>query len=275
MKKFLIIPTLFLMFLIGIGNVYAYSTALQFDGDGATPGGYSYELIDTMHLITYNNYIVLQDTKPGAPLTELSNGDSFSESYTALVDYTKYSGSLASNYNNIYMDISLNGTIANFNPGADGVAGSAANPGAIKDDYFNVYFTGGSASLYYDDGVNTYDLATFTATGGSIYQFIPNPDLPVAPVTVQFEFDEIFDAAFLSDAGEDLSALVTKGWLLTMATGSVDLVDVTLVDEDTFGFEIQDNGFTGAFTIVPEPATMMLLGFGLLGLAGISRRKNS
>jgi len=87
---------------------------------------------------------------------------------------------------------------------------------------------------------------------------------------VTMEFDWMAADVFLNAADEDL--FTTYPGVMGDAQGVTRLTSAAVTGQDTVTF----SGKTGddlKIAVVPEPATFMLLGISLLGLAGISRKR--
>ncbi len=183
----------------------------------------------------------------------------------------------------------LTGTISNYN-----------NNGTLldtADDSWDYVFDNGVGSIgwYLDDD--------FDPTNGVVGSaLLTGHVVPVSSGTadgflsglgtssnwdVTAEVDSLMAGLLLDKDGNDLlTKLVNDDYLITITTG--DTTINTLISQDASGnplFDTNKNeaylifkGFTGDNThlgVVPEPATMLLFGIGLLGLAGITRRKNA
>jgi hypothetical protein len=71
-------------------------------------------------------------------------------------------------------------------------------------------------------------------------------------------------------AGSFILATLTYD-LLAVGTSPLNITDFLLVD--AFASELEANVSGGEINVVPEPATMLLLGAGLAGLAGFRRKR--
>lgn len=231
----------------------------------------AYEMIDGMQLL---GYAEAADGSAVSPLQDIwtfqgPTGD-FVEDFTLRVAYGEHADNTDTDfYSNIFLDVSLTG---NYNI----ITGLTT-------------FSVGSAIMYLDaDGDRDYtgadnDIASLTLTnslattvGGSLLESTLSLDMDL-----QFVFDSI-DLNFWEDA---LQAKVDNGWLLALAAGRIIQTDgLNINDNGTPGDPTDDyvdqvtwttNGIEATFDVVPEPATMLLFGLGLIGLAGASRRKLS
>lgn len=205
----------------------------------------------------------------------------FTESFTLDItsaDLTaggKYSASSSAtvtdaNWDKYFVDVTLQGQF---------VAGVAS-------------FSYGDATMYLDAGTNKdYDSGTDTM----VAELTLNPnqimvlDNTNVGVGVAGQIDMLFTyAASGHDFWDDTTdALVGKGWLLSFLDGEIHVEEVLSGmaagdyteptgwshDEVETGFGWNVNGLTADFRPIPEPATMLLLGSGLLGLAGLGRKR--
>lgn len=307
MKFRLILVTFLLSFLV-VGTAYAVPYSVNFDADGAL-GNYSPVEIwgwDVEGVTQFDVGGSITDTRIIQDLgvdNILNDGDRFEEEFTTLVTNgvdalgnvlpPPYWGAPESN---LYFDVFLEGYIYDYDNGIDGQNTTRSNFTAIQDDSYVTQMDDGNAILYTDvNGDNKYvaadgdiNVATF-----SFNQAAPSTINPtvwpggggLATYSVVLNLDT-YNATYWSDAGSSstpFDELVSKGFILTYNEGSVQALGLEGEPgspapgpdgNDTIVLGYNDRGIDIAFDVVPEPTTMLLFGFGLLGLAGIGRKRS-
>lgn len=184
---------------------------------------------------------------------------------------------------NLYIDLALNGFITGYSDG--GTPTTASTPLSITDDTYTSIFSSGAASMYTDNnGDQIYNagdvlVASFSLVGAG--PFILTPSIFAgAGAQISFGFDTSYtNPAYFSLAPgyPDWFNYVNSGFLLTLTQGGVAVVGQfggdTGPNPDEILIAFQETGFDAKFDAIPEPTSMLLLGTGLAGLAGIGRRR--
>lgn len=182
-----------------------------------------------------------------------------------------------------------------------GLTGSIVGSGAIGPNTFQTtqYDSGTTIDLYIDDDVDqdfgatlgasddtgfgadpgTTKIGTIQITGGTgINVFNTATGAFISGSTVlSGKFTALADDFWYTATGEDIydEYFLTIGWEVTTDVDqNTDNVSVNGIYDGTTMFTI-DSDHDGSIdvNVVPEPTTLILMGLGLLGLAGVSRKK--
>jgi len=167
--------------------------------------------------------------------------------------------------------------LAAFSAEADMITGSVSFSGGYNTDTGNLgtanAFISFSGVKVTDTGAGTYDFAplvagtTLTMPGFEFDPFTPPKNLWTATVGgIKFSFDMTTVEIYTQDSTQ----LTLRG----IGTASIQGFDNTpgawILTANELG---QTLSFSASTSTIPEPATMLLFGSGLLGMAGVIRRR--
>lgn len=298
MKKFLLLPVILALFLVlGAGIRPANATPWNWDlsqvnATATTDGGVTHP--STLHFESFMGVInptgtlttVVQDLGADGVLND---GDTFTES-GLLAEVNRDGEAVIFNDDpltkqlHIYFQFDdMTGTVANYSAGSDGVDTDVTNYAtALVDDSYDLLFDVGSdITLYIDNDLDPGNgtLATL-ATSKVTYGLGKSPDFFVGGAAegqfgVVAGLTSVLPGFWSFDDGTKFEDWMTNYGIPSIFVSSFNLgatfKGVTAVGDDLV-FGIFNHGDL-ELSAVPEPATMLLLGIGLLGFAGLGRKK--
>lgn len=296
-KTFLIFSALvFSMFFVG-STAMAVPYSLMFDADAlgtnkANQQIFGWDMEMTNEGVVAGNAVGIVTHQSLGADDILNDNDTFNESFTLemLNGYDINGDAIGGGgyYNfppdaELFIDLTLQGYITNHSDG--GTPTVATDINTLLDDTYDSVFTSGVATMYVDSPIlnKDYDVGETLVATLSFYNAAPMIIVPsvfqgvASAVSMGLQFDSINMAYFGTAPGEvDVEDLVGKNWLLTFTQTSIagdGQVGDTTTDPDQFILGWDGTGMDARFEAIPEPATMFLLGSGLLGLVGFGRKR--
>ena len=267
---------------------YALNYELDLSGYGLTvlpPGGTGVVSVDsylTINSLNGEYATINQSYLQGADATKLDNGDTFTEfGFLGVVakdgvPFVLFDGSVTT-YNLYFEFVGLGGFITNYS-GPDVSLGQV--PGLASE--FDIVFTPGAGDVFlyldadFDSTNGATQLAEFDLSSGRGL----SPEFVLNGASGPFDIDLSFvnvAAGVWSIGGTDLIAGLGGNLdLFSMYTQELGATTEVAPVATATGFVtgVSNAGFIYANTnVVPEPGTILLMGFGLLGLSGLSRKK--
>lgn len=269
--------------LFATAPMHAQAVALQFKDLNPTGAFIS---LDKLNTISSPQYF-LSAVNVGADKA-ISNGDTFSESLTLITNSSSLGGG-AQNFalgGDYRFQVTLSGDITNV-VGTPIVLNPDNSVTTSASSTFSVNFTSGTISLF-DNVTNTHitDLL-FQSGGASDIRLLAGSF--IGDVTINTLLGGAnctaasCDPYLLNGSGGSLAGFGLE--LFTITTGSARVTDGTGGAPATFAgsdyatnslvVNFQDNGQSTTFNQIPEPASLALIGMGLLGFGATRRWKKS
>ncbi len=279
---------------VGSANALPWSwdlTGTGYTATGTSVTGYTGTTVNFINDLgavsaTETTSTIAQALTGGLDDTVLDNGDTFSEfGFLSVLDAdnTGLLFSTGGGPANAYIAFEgLTGYVYNYNNGGDGDTTLANYTDKVANDSFNLAFNPGigSISIYLDDNIDPTDGALQVATFSLLAASGSSPSFAFAGAAEgQFGmvagFQSVLDGFWSFSDGTDFD-----DWLTMYGPNSIVMSSFNL--GATFQ-DVSDDGTNLLFSVlnegsfqmsaIPEPTTLLLLGFGLIGLAGVSRKK--
>ncbi|MCG8550385.1 MAG: hypothetical protein MI799_08290 [Desulfobacterales bacterium] len=276
--------------LVTLGSAQAYT--FSFDGSG-TDGATGITL-DHFAGSIIGDYSTIQDLGGDNKVTA---GDAFYHAYTTTSDANN-DGVLSVDSQDTALTINIqsaedagNNVQAYYNLGnldsfyitAEGLGGEVDN--VISDTTYTASYNTGTLNFYYDDSTTDRDgvggtldlVGTFAVTGGGTGTVDSQNGTPTLTFGLNLEAISLADNVWYDENGNDYFDLMLAGniFVISITDGSANVQAAALTEDGDFIYASNDNGQEITVTAIPEPATLLLCGFGLLSLAGVSRKRTA